>query len=387
MNIKLILFTIFNAIKLSFIYEYALIKFIFFKLSYSNSSLLFPSIHARVQVFSLSLIFKMWSLKHYRSPSFKQDMLDNLKNVAIPGTGIPLSMFCYSYITVLLFLLFINPIICFAGAINKARIECKLLSNKYLQYIETFILKTMEYYLIHLLYPTDWFSLWRLNCRLVSYHSLLTNSKSYNQEDKWTFLKEGRDIYSVPVSPFMDIESIVCKNKNIEGGMGIYFYKNATVGGDWIIQGKLDNAEWLNKLLPSNAPLSTMRVITGSSLGLSKHNKIVKESNLNNNINEISKHVTAFSSVLRLGREGAATDHSSVLFDVDIDTGKIKDGLSNAEWYQLGFKKAMKCPWLPVPPCKNHPDKPYPICTGETIPGMKEAIDIVIRYVILYLYS
>ena len=29
---------------------------------------------------------------------------------------------------------------------------------------------------------------------------------------------------------------VVVKNKNIEGGMGIFFYKNAVHGGDWIIQ-------------------------------------------------------------------------------------------------------------------------------------------------------
>jgi hypothetical protein len=28
----------------------------------------------------------------------------------------------------------------------------------------------------------------------------------------------------------MEIESVVCKNKNIEGGMGIHFFKNATEG-------------------------------------------------------------------------------------------------------------------------------------------------------------
>ena len=39
----------------------------------------------KVQLYSLSLIFKLWSLPHYRSNSFQQDMLDNLKNVAVPG--------------------------------------------------------------------------------------------------------------------------------------------------------------------------------------------------------------------------------------------------------------------------------------------------------------
>ena len=41
---------------------------------------------------------------------------------------------------------------------------------------------------------------------------------------------------------------------------------------------------------------------------------------------EVKKYVKALSSVLRLGRADASTDHSSVLFDVDIATGKIKKG-------------------------------------------------------------
>jgi hypothetical protein len=45
-------------------------------------------------------------------------------------------------------------------------------------------------------------------------------------------------------------------------------YRNATAGGDWIIQEKLANSAELDALLPDNAPLSTFRVITGSWGGL-----------------------------------------------------------------------------------------------------------------------
>ena len=64
------------------------------------------------------------------------------------------------------------------------------------------------------------------------------------------------------------VASIVVKNKNEEGGLGIYFYKNAVVGGDWIIQERLENSDFLKLLLPPNAPLSTLRVITASRGGL-----------------------------------------------------------------------------------------------------------------------
>ena len=96
--------------------------------------------------------------------------------------------------------------------------------------------------------------------------------------------------------------------------MGIHFFRNAAAGGDWIIQSGLKNATWLNKLLPDRAPLSTMRVITASTFPIRNEMK-----------QEISKDgpgtfITVFSSVLRLGRAGASTDHSAVFFDVDKKT-------------------------------------------------------------------
>lgn len=49
-----------------------------------------------------------------------------------------------------------------------------------------------------------------------------------------------------------------------QGGMGLFFFKNATEGGDWIIQERLENDAFVSSLLPENAPLSTMRVISAS---------------------------------------------------------------------------------------------------------------------------
>jgi hypothetical protein len=105
-------------------------------------------------------------------------------------------------------------------------------------------------------------------------------------EDKWTFLREAEKL-GLPISPFMDIPEIVIKDKNEEGGMGIsvraqiyrensvscpirqvltfhvlQFFRNAVIGGDWIIQEALHNDEFVASLLPEKAPLSTFRVIT-----------------------------------------------------------------------------------------------------------------------------
>lgn len=193
-------------------------------------------------------------------------------------------------------------------------------------------------------------------------------------EDKWTFLVQGKAL-GVPVSPFLEVEDIVIKDKNMEGGLGISFFKNALHGGDYIIQKKIKNAAWLNKLLPSNAPLSTLRVITASNYPLQTFLKGPG----NVNTKDWRQFVKPLSSVIRLGRKGASTDHSSVLFDVDLSTGVIGEGRSNAHWYNLSPSAMFTGKWVPPPVTNSHPDitEGDSIITGKKIPDMKEAIDIV----------
>ena len=179
MSSAVIISSIVDTVSVTCLYFYTLYEYIFLHKSYSSCSTFPNDTWARVQLFSLSLIFKLWSKPHYRSPTFKQDMIDNLRNVAIPGSGVPLSVFCHSYYTCLFFILFINPTICMLGAINKGRIEQRSVAS--FSY-ESLVVSVCKHYRDHLLHPDDWFSLWRLNCRLVSYHSLLTQAKGYKQE-------------------------------------------------------------------------------------------------------------------------------------------------------------------------------------------------------------
>ena len=211
--------SVIEIISLTLQYEYFLFQVIFQHKKYNEVKLFTGDDWARVQLYSLGLIFRLWNLPHYRTKSLQQDMIDNLRNVAIPGTGIPLSIFCQHWILCLLFVTIVNPIICICGAINKVRLDINRPAN-----VEYTAGKILAHYSKHLLHPDDWFSFWRLNCQVVSYHSHVRQSPDYKQEDKWTFLKDGRSA-GVPVSPFMDIASIVCKNKNVEGGMGIHFYE------------------------------------------------------------------------------------------------------------------------------------------------------------------
>ena len=273
----------------------------------------------RAHVFSLALILDLWSKPHYRAPTLQQDLLNNLKNVALPGTGIPLSYFCVHKWIALVFIAFVNPLICLFAAVRDGKASTPA-SKLFAQY---------------LLSPRDWFSLWQLNCRLASVHSLTTAAPGFAMENKWDFLVKG-EAEGVAVSPYMKLPKITLKNKNIEGGMGIHFFENASAGGDWIIQPVFDNAAPLAKVLPTHSPLSTFRVITISRGALNPENPYVDARTKATIAPE--DLITPLCCVFRAGREGAATDHKSILYDVDFGSGRIKSGAVNEHWYRLGVQ-------------------------------------------------
>lgn len=66
------------------------------------------------------------------------------------------------------------------------------------------------------------------------------SKNGYEVECKWTFLQRCKRL-GIAHTPWLDCETVVCKNRNEEGGLGYMAFKNATVGGDWIIQERLSN--------------------------------------------------------------------------------------------------------------------------------------------------
>lgn len=77
----------------------------------------------------------------------------------------------------------------------------------------------------------------------------------------------------------------------------------------------------------------------------------------------------ALSCVFRAGREGAVTDHDSILFNMEIETGLVLKGTTNAHWYRLGADKVINAQWLSQHNITNHPDTGRPI-SGTCIPRM-----------------
>lgn len=315
--------------------------------TYSNCDILADRPSARLHLYGLlSITFDLWSKEHYRNPTFKSDLQKNLRNVAIPGTGVPLSVICCCQFVARLFCLFVYPVLAIGVALRHQKKDTSSLAV----YSET------------LLAPDNWFALWQLNCRITSKHASVTNDPSYSMENKWDFLKAGMD-KGVPVSPFMQVDSLVIKDKNEEGGMGIHMFKNAVSGGDFIIQKKFQNSEFIASLLPKSAPLSTLRIVTASHL-----------SHRDKSSSATDPDVFAMCCVFRAGRANAKTDHSSILFDVDMNTGKILLGTTNQHWYQLGITGITH----PAEPeiFEVHPDTQKRVM-GLVIPDMKDLVKVV----------
>jgi hypothetical protein len=334
--------------------------------------------HARVQVFSLALVFRLWSLPHYRNGTFQEDMRKNLRNVALPGTGVPLSVFAAARPLALFFLLVLYPAAAAASAAHRARVDAE--RSRYKSATAAFF----AFYAQQLVRPQDWFSFWRLNCRVATAHALASGDEGYALEDKLAFIRAA-EAAKVPTTPVLAHRAIVCKHRNEEGGMGFQAFSNAVAGGDWIIQERLSNSEFLAGMLPANAPLSTFRVISGSTLGAKTLEGLqdarppldAPRGGPAAAASPPPDGVAALSCVWRAGRAGAATDHDSILFDVDMASGEIRGGTSNAHWYRL-WSKALSTKWLSTHGAQTHPDTGRRI-SGTKVPRFREdVLDVVV---------
>ena len=205
--------------------------------SYADCDVFGNNTAEKVHVSSLAWIPTLWSLPHYRSKDYRDDLLKNLKNVALPHTGLALSKLCYFRWVAMAFLTLGYPLVCVAVALhehskhNSQRASTSSNNNNSSSnssndndndnnndnknvFAETFHRS--------LLCPRDWFSIWQLNCRLASLHSHATHATGYALENKWTFLKAAKAA-GMAASPFFEVEKLVVKNANVEGGLGEFF--------------------------------------------------------------------------------------------------------------------------------------------------------------------
>ena len=326
------------------------------------------NVRAKVQIFSLALIMKLWDKPHYRNGDFQEDMIKNLRDVALPGTRLPLSYFAYHKSLTYFFLLVLYPIIAWIGALNRVWHNNEEEPAEYTEHSK--LHHIYKCYNEQLIEPRDWFSYWRLNCRLATYHSYVTGAttkENYDCEDKWKFLIKSKE-KDIAVTPWLNYD-IICKDRNEEGGLGFMSFKNAAnsqhnngIGGQWIIQEKLSNGPFLSSMLPKrNPPLSTFRIISSSKGGLH-----VGQAKRND--------IRALSCVWRAGRENAATDHTAILFNVHPKTGEILKGTLNTHWYHAN--PANKKITLSTHSYTHHPDT-NKLITGMIVENIQEIMDFV----------
>ena len=208
---------------------------------------------ARLHVYQLCLHVRLWNSPHYRSGTFGNDVRKNLRNVALPGTGVALSIILVSRLAAIFFLWIGVPA---AAAVASFLAWRRGATQSPSSAFGQFLFASGEQ-------GRAWFHYWRLNCTLASYHALRTSDPGYALEDKLTFL-QACESHGVPVTPWFRSAKVVVKHRNEEGGLGMHTFTNADAGGDWIIQAWLGNAEGIARLLPTQAPLSTLRLVTAS---------------------------------------------------------------------------------------------------------------------------
>lgn len=317
-----------------------------------------------VWLHTIALNLELWSEPHYRADSLRDDLCANFSNIAFPGTGFCMKWVCFNKLFAILYFTFWHPLVILAASFVILRSAVHKRERTFGEIFEE-----------ELLAPKHWFALWRINSTLVAKHHFVHKDApdvqaEYRYENKWDFLELALKQSQLPSSPssgvkfkvtpiIANLKEIVCKHKNIEGGMGIHMFKNALHGGDWIIQERLYNCEELEKLLPASAPLSTFRVLTMADPTAE---------------NFESSH-KAMTFVFRAGRAGKDTDHSSILYAVDPSTLTIQDGKMFSNWYQVGrpgFSNLLSKQKITV-----HPDT-HQTLSGNVLTCAHDAVDICI---------
>jgi hypothetical protein len=100
--------------------------------------------NARIHLFTLASNFYLYGRPHYRKPSYREDLVDNLRNVAVPGTGIPLSWVACNRAVAGAFLFVGNPAVCLAASVHR-------------WFRSGFRASLAQEYETRLLAPDDWF--------------------------------------------------------------------------------------------------------------------------------------------------------------------------------------------------------------------------------------
>ena len=168
---------------------------------------------------------RLWNAPHYRSGTWAEDCRKNLRNVALPGTGIALSYVCAYYVVAVAFLWLGVPLAALAAAIVRVDGQRTVPPPRGAPRV------SLGRAFVEALLACGhgghtWFSFWRLNTALASYHALTTADNGYALEDKLTFL-QACEREGIAVSPWLRHPRLIVKHRNEEGGLGLMKFDNA----------------------------------------------------------------------------------------------------------------------------------------------------------------
>jgi len=310
----------------------------------------------KTHLYGLAVVFRYWRSPHYWvAGTLGDEFRRQLRDVAIPGTGVRLSWVCISRFTVLIFLFVVYPIVALITALHSSWSGASP--------------STAHKFREVLLEPKGRLSLFTLNCILPTLHQKRTKASGYLQEDRFAFV-ENAERLGLPVAPCVKAGSFVVKGRGEEARGGAKFFRNAAHGGNWIIQERLENDAFVASLVPPDAPLSTFQVVTASRGGGLEHADVE------------GRGVVAIGCAFRAGRAGAQRDdpRSAILFDVDLRTGLMSKGKTSDHWHRLGIwgvLGAWRQPKLPAEGLVHHPDCGVRIA-GRTVPDIKAIEELCI---------
>ncbi|KAJ1488746.1 hypothetical protein T484DRAFT_1782287 [Baffinella frigidus] len=251
----------------------------------------------------------LWSRPHYRASSYREDLRNNLQNVALPGTGIALSVLCLHNLLACAALILLPPLAAFVGALRRKAATGGREDGPGAE-------------------REGRGGAGRGGGGLAALHESITGEEGYALEDKLVFL-ERAEAQGLPVTPWLKEPALfVCKRRDTEGGLGYQALSNAAHGGDWVVQAPVENSKAVAALLPDRAPLSTLRVVTAAT-PLHAGTRGSEQGKTGGGSAKV------LSCVWRAGRAGKKTDHFSVLFGVDLLTGVLTGAATTEHWYHV----------------------------------------------------
>ena len=269
---------------------------------------------AKVNLFSLAAVFQLWNTMDHNSQPLHQSLRIRLKHITLPWTGLPLSWWLISRPMYVVFVLAAFPMMCLFAAISKSG----LLG----------LLGAPAEFREQLEHSSHWLISWLNGYILVAHAASPTTKSTFLLEDQVTFLNTARGKKLSAIGS-LEGSNIVVKNANVEGGMGIFFFKNIESGGDWAFQEIPLPHKALQEVIPLHYGAPRFHVVTMLPF---------------RNDEEKDKSVKTLSVVLQVlppVASGTPVDHS-MYFDVSPFSCTIENGSTHTRWYNKGPIAALR---------------------------------------------